>query len=183
MVETVVRTLQTGATVQTRHTFALVDVLLTVLTGVTLEAVTLVVVDLVHTFSTVRARVRFTLINVRLAVDAGISGGITIALESSQLIDTPSTVLAWLALTIIDIDLAQPSGHTRDAHARKVGHLIHTARSFGARITLTLINVHAAVLSCVSSRTDTFVIILLVLTLGIVLARMAQTLIHIQVAR
>lgn len=85
-------------------------------------------------------------------------------------------------LTIIDVNLAQPSGHPGNTHARKVRHPIDTRRSLRARIALALVNIRIAVLPTVPGRTYALVVVLLVHALGPILARSAQTLVHIQIA-
>lgn len=107
---------------------------------------------------------------------------VAIAQEASQLIDTAASVLARCGLTIVDINLAQPSRHTRNTHAREVGNSIATRRTLRTRIALTFVDIDTTVFSTITRRTYTLEIVFLVHALSVILARMAQALVHIQIA-
>lgn len=173
--------LQTLPRELTRVRLALVDVFLTVLAVVSGVTLALVIVHLVDTLGPVGARIRLALVNVQLTEETGIAGLIAVAQESSQLIDTTAAVLARLRLTIIDVNFAKSPRHSRNTHARKIGHPVDTGGPLRARVTFALVDIRTAVLPAVSRRTNTLEIIFLIHTLSIIFARMAKALIHIQI--
>lgn len=177
-----VRSLQTFAGVLARVGLTLVDVFLAVFASIAGVTFALVVIYFVHTLGSVGARIRVALVDVVLAVGSRVAGLVAVAQVTSELIDAPAAILAGLGLTIVDVDLAEPSRHSGNTHAGKVRHPIDARRSLGAGITLALVDIGAAILATVSRRTDALEIVFLVHALGIVLARMAEALVHVQVA-
>lgn len=168
------------APVVTRVDGAVVNVDVTHCSCVARLAGTLIAVDFVDAPPVV-ARLALTVVKVHLTIETCGSFG-TGADVGVLSVLAGSTVLAWLAQTLVDVGLTQAAGVARTAVAREGGQPVFTG-AVVAGIRVALIDVYLTMLPCISFCTFAGVFVGTVGAFGSVFAGCTGTLINVHLTQ
>lgn len=116
-----------------------------------------IVLNLVDAFGAVCTRIRNALVDVQFTVLSLVAGSTAIASESAQLIDAVSSVQAGISHTVVYVDVANATRHSRDAGAGEVVDHVDAGGSIRAGIAFAFIDIDFAVLPLVARLANTFV--------------------------
>lgn len=179
LVQSHIRLLQTRSIVMARILQAVIKVHFAVLPGVPGIALAFVVVHFIQALRAILTRLRQTLVDIHLADLARESSSRAIALKLIQLVDAPATVVARLRCAIVNVRFAEHSSDAGHANATEHRNLVDTSGAEGARITGALVDVDATVLASEPGRTRALVVVDQIHADRVVLARHAETLVHL----